>query len=97
MASGWVFVCYCVGQIAGPQFFKSAEAPVYHSGIVAMLCGFCINLALNQLLRFIYARENKRRDASLAGLSDDEIADMNRAGELRGFEDATDRDNVSIE
>ncbi|XXG98391.1 hypothetical protein Hte_004714 [Hypoxylon texense] len=94
VASGWVFVCYCVGQIAGPQFFKSKEAPAYHNGIVAMLCGFILNLVLNQILRFIYVRENKRRDKALEGKSEDEITDMSRESELQGFEDVTDKNNV---
>ncbi|KAI4869612.1 MFS general substrate transporter [Hypoxylon rubiginosum] len=94
VASGWVFVCYCVGQIAGPQFFKSKEAPAYHNGIVAMLCGFILNLVLNQILRFIYVRENKRRDKTLEGRSDDEIVEMNRESELQGFEDVTDKNNA---
>lgn len=96
IASGWVFICYCVGQIAGPQFFKSKEAPAYHNGIVAMLCGFILNLVLNQVLRFIYARENKRRDQTLEGKSEYEIAEMKRESELQGFEDVTDKNNVSL-
>lgn len=95
MANGWVFVCYCVGQIAGPQFFKSTQAPTYRSGIVAMLCAFCINFTLNQILRFIYVRHNKRREAELQGRTEEEIADMKRESELRGFEDVTDKNNVS--
>ncbi|KAI0485110.1 major facilitator superfamily domain-containing protein [Xylariaceae sp. FL0804] len=94
VASGWVFVCYCVGQIVGPQCFKSSEAPEYPSGIVAMLVGFILNLVLNQILRYLYARENKKRDAALVGKSDDEIAEMNKESELQGFEDVTDKHNV---
>ncbi|GKT95717.1 allantoate permease protein [Colletotrichum tofieldiae] len=93
VASGWVFVCYCVGQIAGPQFFKSTEAPAYHNGIVAMLCGFILNLVLNQILRFIYVLENRKRDKLLEGKSDEEIAEMQRDGEVQGFEDVTDKAN----
>lgn len=94
-ASGWVFVCYCIGQISGPQFFKSEEAPAYRNGIVAMLCGFCINLALNQILRYVYVRENRRRETSLQGLSEEELQEMVRQSEVLGFEDATDQENVS--
>ncbi|KAI1386527.1 MFS general substrate transporter [Hypoxylon trugodes] len=94
VASGWVFVCYCVGQIAGPQFFKSTEAPAYHSGIVAMLCGFILNLVLNQVLRILHVLENKRRDKGLEGKSEEEIAEMKRQSNLQGFEDVTDKNNV---
>ncbi|KAK1598897.1 uncharacterized protein LY79DRAFT_505342 [Colletotrichum navitas] len=95
VASGRVFVCYCAGQIAGPQFFKSTEAPAYRDGIVAMLCGFIVNLVLNQVLRLIYAAENKRRDKLLEGKSEGEIADMQREGEVLGFEDVTDKAKAS--
>ncbi|KAF7532862.1 hypothetical protein G7054_g7563 [Neopestalotiopsis clavispora] len=94
MASGWVFVCYCVGQIAGPQFFKSTQAPAYHGGIAAMLAGFVLNLVLNQALRFLYVRENKRRDRGIAGKSAAELAEMTRESEFQGFEDVTDKNNV---
>ncbi|KAH8650111.1 major facilitator superfamily domain-containing protein [Xylariales sp. PMI_506] len=94
VASGWVFVCYCVGQISGPQFFKSTQAPAYHSGIEAMLCGFALNLVLNQILRFLYVRENKKRDRELEGKSEEELADLKRESEVQGFEDVTDKANV---
>ncbi|KAL0264708.1 hypothetical protein SLS55_000659 [Diplodia seriata] len=94
VASGWVFVCYCVGQIAGPQFFKAAEAPGYKSGIVAMLCGFCLNLAMNLVLRWLYVRENRRRDRLLEGKSEDEIKAMEEESRVQGFENVTDRENV---
>ncbi|KAH8660100.1 major facilitator superfamily domain-containing protein [Xylariales sp. PMI_506] len=94
VASGWVFVCYCLGNIAGPQFFKSTEAPAYHSGIVAMLCGFTLDLVGNQILRMLYVIENRKRDKALEGKTDEEIAEMKRESELQGFEDITDKENV---
>jgi hypothetical protein len=94
-ASGWVFVCYCIGQIAGPQFFQSTDSPAYPKGITAMLCGFVLNLVLNQVLRIIYVLENKKRDRSLEGKSEEELVEMRRESDLQGFEDVTDKDNVS--
>ncbi|KAK6957645.1 hypothetical protein Daesc_000432 [Daldinia eschscholtzii] len=94
IASGWVFICYCVGQIAGPQFFVSKEAPAYHSGIIAMLCGFILNLVLNQALRFLYVLENKKRGKILEGKSEDELNAMERESNLQGFEDVSDKNNV---
>lgn len=96
IGSGWVFVCYCVGQIAGPQFFKSKEAPAYKHGIIAMLCGFIINLVLNQVLRYLYVRENTKRDLLIAGKSEEELLQLKHESELQGFEDVTDKENVSI-
>jgi hypothetical protein len=94
-ASGWVFVCYCVGQIAGPQFFQSTDAPGYPKGITAMLSGFALNLAFNQVLRLLYVLENKKRDRALEGKTEEELAEMSRESDLQGFEDVTDKANVS--
>ncbi|CAN8098343.1 unnamed protein product [Discula destructiva] len=94
VASGWVFVCYCVGQIAGPQFFKSSEAPAYPHGIVAMLCGFVLNLVLNQVLRLMYVMDNNKRERLLLGKSEVEIADLQRESGVQGFEDVTDKNNL---
>ncbi|KAI0109891.1 MFS general substrate transporter [Daldinia grandis] len=94
VASGWVFVCYCIGQIAGPQFFVSREAPAYRGGIVAMLCGFILNLVLNQVLRLLYVLENKKRDKMLEGKSEDELEEMEKESNLQGFEDVSDKNNA---
>lgn len=81
---------YCLGNIAGPLFFKRNEAPDYKSG---MLGTFSISLYLATMVCTILAilfsiahfiichRENKRRDA----LGD--IAQQDRA-----FEDLTDKE-----
>jgi len=95
-ASAVVFVCYCVGQISGPQFFKSTQAPSYHSGIVAMLVGFILNLVLNQVLRYVYMMENKRRDCALEGKSEEEIEALREESKVQGFENVTDKYNVSL-
>lgn len=96
MASAMVFVMYCVGQIVGPQCFKSSEAPSYHSGIVAMLVGFILNLVFNLILRYLYGRENKRRDALLKGKSEEEIEALREESRKQGFENITDKQNVSL-
>jgi MFS family permease len=94
-ANGLVFVGYCVGQIAGPQFFKAAEKPAYPSGIKAMLCAFVLNLVLNQVLRLLYVWENRRRDKALEGLGESEILELQERSRIQGFEDVTDMKNVS--
>ncbi|KAL3418652.1 putative vitamin H transporter [Phlyctema vagabunda] len=94
MASAMVFVMYCVGQIVGPQCFKAKEAPSYHSGIIAMLVGFILNLLFNLLLRFLYARENKKRDVALEGKSEEELESLREQSRVQGFENITDKENV---
>ncbi|KAJ6024662.1 MFS general substrate transporter [Penicillium herquei] len=57
-----LFTGYCVGNIIGPQTFKSSEAPGYHSAYIAMLAGYTIKLvAIVALYLYMYF-ENKRRD-----------------------------------
>lgn len=94
MASAMVFVMYCVGQIVGPQCFKAKEAPSYHSGIVAMLVGFILNLVFNLALRFLYSMENKKRDRALEGKSESELETLREESRLQGFENVTDKHNV---
>ncbi|KAI1458045.1 MFS general substrate transporter [Annulohypoxylon moriforme] len=94
VATAWVFVCYCVGQISGPRFFESTEAPDYYNGIAAILCGFMLNITLNQVLRLLYVLENRRRDKALEGTSEEEIEALRKLSEWHGFEDATDKENV---
>lgn len=94
-ASAMVFVMYCVGQIVGPQCFKTSQAPEYQGGITAMLVGFILNLVFNLVLRFLYGRENARRDALLEGKNEIEIETLRQESRKQGFENVTDKGNVS--
>jgi ACS family allantoate permease-like MFS transporter len=78
-----LFVGYCAGSIAAPQFFLSTEAKQgYPTGIKTMIACFCIQLVLPLLLRILYVKENSKRDA------------LERDGEVQSedndAEDATD-------
>ncbi|OQE44584.1 hypothetical protein PENCOP_c002G08615 [Penicillium coprophilum] len=57
-----LFTGYCVGNIIGPQTFKSSEAPGYHSAYIAMLAGYSVKLVCIVALYFYMYLENKRRD-----------------------------------
>ncbi|KAI1102790.1 MFS general substrate transporter [Jackrogersella minutella] len=94
VATGWVYICFSVGQIVGPQFFKSSEAPGYRSGIVSLLCSLILNLVFNQVLRVLYVLENRKRRKALEGKSEDELIEMKKESELQGFEDVTDGHNA---
>jgi ACS family allantoate permease-like MFS transporter len=59
-----LFCGYCVGNIAAPQFFLDEESEEgYPTAITAMLVCYCLTFVLPFLLRWLYCRENKRRDA----------------------------------
>jgi hypothetical protein len=60
-----------------------------------MLIGFILNIVFNLTLRFLYAAENKKRDRALEGKSDEEIEALKEESRKQGFENVTDKGNVS--
>lgn len=60
-----------------------------------MLVGFILNLVFNLVLRYIYARENKKRDRALEGKSEEELEALREQSRAQGFENITDKENVS--
>lgn len=80
----------------GPQCFKAAEKPSYHSGIIAMLVGFILNLVFNQVLRYLYLIENRKRDKALEGKTEEEVEALREQSRIQGFENVTDKENVSF-
>ncbi|KAJ5172376.1 hypothetical protein N7492_004969 [Penicillium capsulatum] len=86
-----LFTGYCVGNIIGPQTFKSSEAPGYHSAYIAMLVGYVVKLtAIVALYLYMYC-VNKRRDReAIDNLESDED------GVERGMLDQTEIDNKAF-
>ncbi|KAI1628238.1 MFS transporter [Exophiala viscosa] len=87
-----LFTGYCVGNIIGPQTFKSSEAPGYHSAYIAMLIGYVIKLvAVVVLYIYMYLANKKRdREAAAAGVVD---ADEEKEAIELGMHDVTELDN----
>lgn len=87
-----LFTGYCVGNIIGPQTFKSSEAPGYQSAYIAMLVGYCVKLGMVVILYFYMASVNKKRDheATTNGISSD---DDEKAAIENGLLDMTELDN----
>lgn len=87
-----LFTGYCVGNIIGPQTFKTSEAPRYHSAYIAMLIGYCVKLSMVLLLYFYMWSVNKKRDRESAGglhLTEEE----ERQAIEEGMHDRTEIDN----
>lgn len=62
-----LFVGYCAGSIAAPQFFRASEqAEGYPTGIKSMLSCICLLCVLPLVLRSVYMWENARRDKAAA-------------------------------
>ncbi|CAI7666354.1 unnamed protein product [Penicillium palitans] len=57
-----IFLGYCAGNLAGPQFFISEEAPNYHTAYTTILACYAITIALVIMFRFYLVWENARRD-----------------------------------
>ncbi|EXJ90893.1 hypothetical protein A1O1_03999 [Capronia coronata CBS 617.96] len=62
VVSTTMFVAYCVGNIAGPQFFLAREKPRYKTGLIASLSGLCLGAFFIACLLVYYIWENRRRD-----------------------------------
>ena len=86
------FISYCVGNIIGPFSFKPSEAPVYESGIIAIMVAYCVEIGLLVSFAFYMAWMNRRKAASLATLQSEIGADEQQRA-LAAFSDHTDREN----
>lgn len=82
------FVSYCAGNIIGPFAFKTSEAPIYSSGIIAMLVAYCVEIVALLGFAAYAASLNKRREQISAA---DSMDDDERV--LASFSDLTDREN----
>ncbi|KAJ5813222.1 hypothetical protein N7447_010245 [Penicillium robsamsonii] len=60
--SALMFAAYCIGNIAGPQFFIPSEEPTYPTGIKASMAGLAFGIFFLVCLYIFYVSENSRRD-----------------------------------
>ena len=57
-----VFVFYAAGNIIGPQFYFSSQAPLYRSGLISSIVCSAAAAVIIIIYRVYLDRENKRRD-----------------------------------
>ncbi|OJD27017.1 hypothetical protein ACJ73_01595 [Blastomyces percursus] len=57
-----LFIAYCTGNIAGPQFFISKEAPHYPTAFRAILICYSMVVVIALILRFYLKWVNTKRD-----------------------------------
>ncbi|KAF5599012.1 DAL5-Allantoate ureidosuccinate permease [Fusarium pseudoanthophilum] len=57
-----IFLGYCAGNLSGPQFFISTEAPGYHTAYTTIMVCYAITIALVVGIYFYLTWENRRRD-----------------------------------
>lgn len=57
-----LFIAYCAGNIAGPQFFRATEAPHYNTAFRAILICYCLVIGLATVLRCYLQWLNAKRE-----------------------------------
>jgi len=98
IVSGMIWFGACLGNIAGPFFYRSEQAPSYRLGIGSLLVANCAELALFFVFRYAFKRENhqKERWRAVRRVEGDEDADMLNLN-ATAFIDLTDRENPNFE
>jgi hypothetical protein len=85
------FISYCVGNIIGPFAFKSDEAPIYTSGIIAVLVAYCVEISLLILFAIYIIWVNRSKEAERGVMQDASRGEHEEV--LDAFGDKTDRQN----
>ncbi|KAL3952031.1 hypothetical protein ACCO45_013748 [Purpureocillium lilacinum] len=95
IVSGMIWFGACIGNIAGPFFYKADQAPSYKLGIGSLLVANCIEFALFFVFRYAFIRENR--------LKEKRREEMRERGELladelnaTAFRDITDKENPNF-
>ncbi|KAJ5511990.1 Major facilitator superfamily domain general substrate transporter [Penicillium expansum] len=87
-----LFLAYCAGNISGPQFFLSKEAPNYNTAFRTIMICYAMSVVLALVLRFYLQWTNARR-TRLEGFE----GSAGNAGAVggKGLEDDPDSKNVA--
>lgn len=95
IVSGMIWFGVCVGNIAGPFFYKSEQAPTYRLGIGSLLVSNCIQLALFFVIRYMFIWENRQKEKQRQAVreqgGEDELS-LNATA----FADMTDKENPNF-
>lgn len=62
IVSGMIWFGACIGNIAGPFFYKTSQAPSYHLGIGSLLVANCLEFALFFVFRYAFIWENRKKE-----------------------------------
>ncbi|CZR68621.1 related to allantoate permease [Phialocephala subalpina] len=96
VTSACLFLGYCTGNLAGPFFYKTDQAPYYNLGIWSMIVSHLIEVVVIITMRELLRRENIRRDrlqGILLGYEADNVdIDLNATA----FSDMTDKENPNF-
>ncbi|KAG8853265.1 hypothetical protein FRB96_008349 [Tulasnella sp. 330] len=89
----------CIGNIAGPFFYKTSQAPTYRLGIGSMLVANCLEVLIILILRIIFIRANKAKERRAAELQAEAEAGHSKPlpeENDTAFSDMTDKENINF-
>lgn len=84
-----IFIAYCTGNVAGPQFFRSDEAPTYNTAFKTIIVCYSLVIVLAVVLRMYLQWFNALR-TKLEGIEGSDRAAGAVAGTKLGDDDAAD-------
>ncbi|KAF4126932.1 Major Facilitator Superfamily [Geosmithia morbida] len=96
IVSGMIWFGACVGNIVGPFFYLTSQAPSYRMGIGSLLAANILEVIVLFTLRYSFIWENKRKRKRRAALREQgsSVADRTNA---TAFADMTDKENPNFE
>lgn len=84
----------CIGNIAGPFFYKSDQAPSYRLGIGSLLVANCIELLLFFVFRYAFIWENRQKEKIREELRNN--GQLLETLNVTAFQDITDKENPNF-
>ncbi|OWZ49238.1 allantoate permease [Cryptococcus neoformans] len=89
VTSAIIWMSYCGGNIAGPFFYRSKDAPTYQFGTAALLTCFSLQVVLALLFRVYLLHLNRQKELAFEPSEHDESAQ-------HAFADLTDKQNTDF-
>lgn len=95
IVSGMIWFGACIGNIVSPFFYKKDQAPSYKLGIGSLLTANCIELLLFFVFRYVFQRENKKKEQQRQRLRE-QGEEARLAENATAFTDMTDSENPNF-
>lgn len=96
IVSGMIWFGACVGNIAGPFFYLTSQAPSYPMGIGSLLAANILEVVVLLALRYSFMWENKRKERQRAALCE-QGSNVPEETNATAFTDMTDKENPNFE
>ncbi|CAI7627616.1 unnamed protein product [Penicillium pancosmium] len=95
IVSAMIWFGSCVGNIVGPFFYKSDQAPTYSMGIASLLAANIIMLLVFVVFRYAFVWENRRKERLRQALRENGNGDALMLNST-AFDDLTDKENPNF-